>query len=368
MKNKKIVFLVSHCPDALINKRIEMLNKEFQISVIYNERGNEDFQKIKEVDYKKLSLKFNNGHLFKRIFCLLRLKKEIRQIIKKENPDYIFAFRLDMLILILTNGFKNKKIIYEVADLHEMIINNSKKINKKFARFVLTYIEKKACSYVDMLSLTSEKYYDVYYCKFVDTSKVVFMPNMPDLKYFDNYKKDNHDEFTVGFIGFVRYKKQMKLLIQAAEKTKVRIFFAGDSQDDEIKQMAEKSEYVEYYGKYNYNIEIANLYGKCDCIYSVYDTSYNNVKYALPNKLYESIYCELPILVAEGTYVGELVNKWGVGLTVDSSSLDDLVNKIVMIKENSKIYNELVLNCKKNKEKINITSYNDAFMKELKAL
>ena len=78
--------------------------------------------------------------------------------------------------------------------------------------------------------------------------------------------------------------------------------------------------------------------------------------------------CELPILVAEGTYVGELVNKWGVGLTVDSSSLDDLVNKIVMIKENSKIYNEFVLNCKKNKEKINITSYNDAFMKELKAL
>ena len=31
-------------------------------------------------------------------------------------------------------------------------------------------------------------------------------------KYFENYKKNTNKEFTIGFIGVVRYKKQMKML------------------------------------------------------------------------------------------------------------------------------------------------------------
>lgn len=363
---KKIVFLVSHCPDALINKRIEMLRSKYDVTVIYNERGNNRFQRIQNVNYVKLSLKFSNGHLIKRIFYLLKLKKEINILIKKEDAEYIFAFRLDMLILILINGFKRKKIIYEVADLHQAIINNSRNIIKKIIKLILSFIEKKACCYIDILSLTSEKYYDVYFSKFVDRSKVVFMPNIPNIKYFKNYKKINHEEFTIGFIGYVRYKKQMKLLIEAAEKSKIKVFFAGDSQDDEIKELAKKSNYVEYYGKYNYDTEIANLYSKCDCVYSVYDISYNNVKYALPNKLYESVYCELPILVSKGTYLAELVQSWGVGLTVESNSIDDLVDKMIKLKSDSKLYSKLVFNCKKNKEKMDLNIYNDKFIEKLK--
>lgn len=363
---KKIVCLVSHCPDALINKRLNMLKSEYDVSVIYNERGNKNFDKIPEINYRKLSLTFDNGHLFKRILYLAKLKKEIKNEIKASNAGYIYAFRLDMLFLVLINGFKKKSIIYEVADLHEILINNSKNILKRMIKFIMTKIEKKLCKYINILSLTSEKYYDVYFSKFVNESKVVYMPNIPDLQYFKEYKKNANKEFTVGFIGFVRYKKQMKLLIEAAEKSKTKVLFAGDSLDDEIKSLANKSKYVEYYGKYNYNEEIAELYSKCDCIYSVYDISYNNVKYALPNKLYESIYCELPILVAEGTYLGELVERWGVGIKVNSNSLDDLVNKITLLKQDTKQYNNIILKCQENKEKINMHIYNKEFMKKLK--
>lgn len=365
---KKIVCLVSHCPDALINKRLNILKTEYDVSVIYNERGNKNFNRLSEINYKKLSLAFDNGHLFKRIFYLLKLKKEIKREIKNENADCVYAFRLDMLILVLINRFKKKNIIYEVADLHEILINNSKNILKRLIKFIFTQIEKYACKYVDVLCLTSEKYYDVYFSKFVNESKVVYMPNMPDLQYFKEYKKDNHKEFTVGFIGFVRYKKQMKLLIEAAEKLKTRVLFAGDSQDDEIKQLSSNSKYVEYYGKYNYDTDIANLYAKCDCIYSVYDTAYNNVKYALPNKLYESIYCELPILVADGTYLGELVQKWGVGIKVDSNSLEDLIIKIKLLQQDKETYNMIIKKCKENKNKIDIEKYNTVFIEKLRDL
>jgi len=359
---KKIICIVSHYPDPLINKRLEMLKERYKVLVVYNERGNNNFSKIEEVDYIKMSVHFDNGQFLKRAFSLFKLKKEIKPLLKKENPYFIFAFGLDMLIMALNCGFKNKKIIYEIADLHETIINDSKNIIKKIIKFILTSIEKKACKHVDILSLTSEKYYDVYFSRFVDKAKVVYMPNIPDLKYFKDYKKNNHKDFTVGFIGLVRFNKQMKLLIKASEKTDIKVLFAGDAEDDEIKHMSQNSKNVEYYGRYNYNKEIANLYSKCDCIYSVYDISYNNVKYALPNKLYEAIYCELPILVSDGTYLSELVEKLGVGVKVDSTSLEDLIYKIELLNKNKKMYNEIVENCIKNKKKINMDIYNNKFL------
>lgn len=368
MNKDSIVCLVSHFPDPLINKRLELLKQYYNVTILYNERGNSDFIRLNDVNYKKFSIKFENGKFIKRIFCLIKLKKEIKEVIQEINPKYIYAFRLDMLVMVLINGFKNKKIIYEVADLHNSIINNSKSLLKIIIRKVLYFIEKTSCKYINILSITSEKYYDVYFSKFISKEKVVFMPNIPNLDYFKNYKKQKHEKFTIGFIGIVRYKKQMKMLIEAAEKTKINILFAGFSQDSDIMNIAKEKKYIEYYGPYNYNDDIASLYSKCDCIYSVYDTKLNNVKYALPNKLYESIYCELPIIVSRNTYLSEIVNNLGVGVSVDSDSTDDLVDTINILKNDKNKYSKIVESCKKEKKNINMKYYNNLFIKKIKTI
>lgn len=368
MNKKKILLLVSHYPDPLINKRLEMLNNTYDVTILYIKRGNEKFVKIKGINYKELDVEFKNGKFFTRIFLLLKLKKIIKKILLEINSDYIYAFRLDMLLLITNNKFKNKKIIYEVADLHNLIINNSKNILKVLIRKILITLEKNACKNIDILSITSEKYYDVYFSNFIPKKKVIFMPNIPNLEYFKNYKKCINREFTIGFIGVVRYKKQMKMLIEAAEQTKTKVLFAGISNDSEIMDLANKKAFVDYYGPYNYNKEIAKLYSKCDCIYSVYDTSLNNVKYALPNKLYESIYCELPIIVSKNTYLSELVTNMHVGVSVDSNSVEDLIEKINFLKNNKKEYTKIIDNCKKNKTSINIELYNNKFLEKLSRL
>lgn len=368
MTKKYILCIVSHFPDPLINKRLEVLKKDYNVVVLYNERGNSNFIKLNDVDYKKFSIKFENGKFLKRLFCLIGLKKEVKNIIIKLNPAYIYTFRLDMLLMVLVNGFKNKKIIYEVADLHDLIINNSKNIIKIMIRKLLYLIEKNSCKYIDILSITSEKYYDVYYSKFIDKKKVVYMPNIPNLEFFSDYNKEEHSNFTIGFIGIVRYKAQMKMLIEAANIAKVNVFFAGFSQDNDIMNMAKTREYVEYYGSYNYDNDISNLYSKCDCIYSVYDTKLNNVKYALPNKLYESIYCELPIIVSKGTHLSEIVNNLGVGIDVNSDSINDLVNVINKLKNNKGLYNKIVKNCRKEKKNINMKNYNYVFLKKIREI
>lgn len=368
MEKEKIILIVSHCPDALINKRINLLKKEYKVIVLYNERGNINFNLIEDVDYIKLNSRFENGKFLSRIVKLINIRKDVQNIIHKINPSILYAFRLDMLWLTVSNNTKRRKIIYEVADLHNIVINNSKNKIKVIAKVIVKWIEKKMCKYVDILSITSEMFFDIYFKNFIEAEKVIYMPNIPDLQYFKEYKKVNKEEFTIGFIGVVRYKEQMKMLMEAAKNANINVLFAGRSQDDEIKKFAKENSFIEYYGEYNYSTDIANLYSKCDCIYSVYDTRFNNVKYALPNKLYESIYCELPIIVAKNTYLSQLVQKLGVGCSVSDNNAEELKNTIIKLKDNKKFYNEIVLNCKKNKRDINLEKYNNEFLKKIKLI
>ena len=363
---EKIVLIVSHCPDPLINKRIQALKLDYAVTILYIERGNPDFTKYEDVEYIKMNATYKNGKLFRRIFDSFKLKKQVNKTIKDRKAENIYAFRLDMLMLISKQYLKKCKIVYEVADLHNAIINNSKNTFKIIIRKTLYSLEKNFCKYVDILSITSEKYYDVYFNKFIPKEKMVYMPNIPNVEYFKKYKKKKSGKFTVGFIGFVRYKEQMKMLIEAAKKIDIKVFFAGASDDDEIMNLSKQLKNIEYYGRYDYNTEIAQLYSKCDCIYSVYDTKYNNVKYALPNKLYESIYCKLPILVSSRTYLGKLVEELNVGVTVDAFSLTDLISKIGLLKDDKEFYEDLSKNCQKCKDVLNIDKYNKEFINKLK--
>ncbi len=368
MKKEKIMLIVSHCPDALISKRINVLKNKYQVTVLYNERGNENFNHIEDVKYIKLNCKFQNGKFISRIVKLIKIKNEIKEIIKKINPQILYAFRLDMLWLTTSNITKKKKIIYEVADLHDIVINNSKNKIKLVVKKIVKFIEKRICRYIDILCITSEKFYDVYFKEFVEKDKVVYMPNIPELKNFEEYKKVRKDKFTIGFIGVVRYKEQMKMLMEATKNLDVKVFFAGSSQDDEIERIAKENKWVEYYGKYNYSKDIAKLYSKCDCIYSVYDTKYNNVKYALPNKLYESIYCELPIIVSKDTYLSEIVQKLGIGCSVEDKNVTELKETIYKLKNDKDYYNKIVINCKNNKQNIKLEKYNNYFLKKINSI
>lgn len=137
------------------------------------------------------------------------------------------------------------------------------------------------------------------------------MPNIPEAAPFAKYKRKTRGKFTVGFIGSIRYLKQMKMLVDAAERAGCNVLFAGagvtTSDYLHIIEYCKDKYFVTFTGKYNYNEDIANLYGAVDCIYAVYDADNPNVRIALPNKLYEAVYCKLPIIVAKGTYLSEIV-------------------------------------------------------------
>ena len=100
-------------------------------------------------------------------------------------------------------------------------------------------------------------------------------------------------------------------------------------------------------------------------IYAVYDNQKRNVGVAIPNRLYEAIFCELPIIVSKGTYLADYVLSLGVGLAIDSHDLEGLVSVLSSLKEKNDEYQYLVNNCRKSKNLIDIEKYNSELIKRI---
>ena len=92
---------------------------------------------------------------------------------------------------------------------------------------------------------------------------------------------------------------------------------------------------VEIYGAYNYTEEIAKLYGKVDCKYSVYDTNISNVSISLSNRLYEAYICSVAVIDAKNTELGNIVKNESLGVVVEDRNIQDLIQEIEESKNKS---------------------------------
>ena len=63
--------------------------------------------------------------------------------------------------------------------------------------------------------------------------------------------------------------------------------------------------------------ELPILYGRANFILSVYGTYSMNTKTLLPNRLYGACTLRRPIIVSSGTYLADVVNKYGLGVVFD---------------------------------------------------
>lgn len=360
--NLKICFLLTHIPNPRMNKRIEFLKQKGLTQVICVRRASQNiWEPTQDVEHTVYDIDLPSAkHIVKRYISSQEFQKKALDKLNEIKPNVIYAEGLDTLI-IASQYKKNHdvRILFEVADLRENYIVKPKKFIKRLITRELLRKEKTVFKNVDFLVVTSPKFYDMHYKSLISKNRLLFIPNAPNIEVFKYYKK-HEGEFTVGFIGGIRYLHQMKMLVDVSEKIPCNVLFAGaggtSSDYAEIQNYCSNKENVTFTGRYDYNSQIASLYGKVDCVFAVYDADNSNVRIALPNKLYESIYCELPIIVAKGTYLSELVEKYGVGISVSHKNSEELEKAIMQLKTDKEYYDLFVENCRNTKEKLLKTS------------
>lgn len=364
--NLKICFLLTHVPDPKTNKRIKVFSNYGEVCVICTRRKSQDIWEPAFKDIKHYIFDIDlpsSNQILKRMLVSKEYQKRALTILNRVRPEIIYADGLDSLLIVskYKARFKTLQVFYDVADLRESYLETPTNIIKRFVVLAIQKAEKKAFTNVDYLVITSPKFYSEHYKKLIHSNKVLFIPNAPETKIFETYKRKNDGIFTVGFIGGIRYINQMKMLVDAAENVKCRVLFAGaggtNSDYQEILEYCRNKDFVSFTGKYDYEKEIARLYGSIDCVYAVYDADNPNVRIALPNKLYESILCELPIIVAKNTYLSELVESWGVGVSVGHQNLNELADVLKKLKDDKNFYESIVCECKKHRNNSDFSKF-----------
>lgn len=344
----KIAFLISHVPDPRLIRRISFLATEYSVSVLYFDRENREEKApvaAAGVEFVRIAPRRVSGRLGGRLLRTLVYYLRVLPLLIRMRPVAVHCANLDMLFLgVLYQKWFNSRVrvIYEVADLHPLIYNENDGWKGLVRRFFCS-IERRLCANCDLLIVTSPVFVDSHFGSFVDKDKVLFQPNTPERHVFEGFRKrERTTGLTIGAIGTVRYAEQLRMLVDVSERIEgIDVLIAGEGPDSEsIRAYCKNKTHVRFYGGYDYNREIKHLYEQVDCVYAVYDTEIPNVRVALPNRLYEAIVCELPIIVAEGTVLAQFCLEHGVGYSVSDREPEQLEQLLQRLLDDPRVLEE----------------------------
>ncbi len=329
-----IVFLSSQVPDPRLNRRIKSLSSlGKQLTVLYWERTYGFGFKLEPRDnVKYIALKSNDyKSLIKRLKETISLQKTTFSILKDIDPEIIYISGIECVRAAeKVRQIKSVLLVLEIADLIAIrYIERSKVFKNQIESWVNRLISK-----ADALVITSPFYYSEYYRDRVDIleERIFLFENVPERRLFGNFRKRKfQNTFNVGFVGGVRYYESIKTLFEAArELNNVEVIVSGLGPDfDRVMELSKSYKNTKITGKYDYEKDILEVYSKLDLIYSVYESDSEGVRLALPNKLYEAIVCEIPIVVSKGTCLEKYVKGLGVGYSVEYGNVEELRSLLV---------------------------------------
>lgn len=315
----EIVFISSALQQPRHQKRIDMLREAYSIDVYYFYRNKylENYKGYEESATKLGEIK--DGSTFTRIFLLIKLLFILlfhkAKIVYCTSPD-------QALVAILAF----KKVIFEVGDLYQ--IDGGNRIYQTLDKFILPRISG--------LVITSPYFYDGYFKKYEKEliGKVVVIENklVPKLNdCIDSYR--NYFEFglhekkiKLGIIGSLVFKKPLELVsqyLQNSSNSELHIY--GDGLYSIFKDNPNSF----YHGRFKSPEDLSNIYKNIDINIILYDYDNNNVKLALPNKLYESIAYLKPIICAADVALSNYVINHKIGVVVKNDDIQTAVDEII---------------------------------------
>lgn len=268
----------------------------------------------------------------KKISCFIKTLYRIKKENKKNDIFYIFSAEMGNFSWIL----RNRKTIYEEADILGAYFK--KELFRKFAKI----IDKGTIRRSLLTVLTSEGFVDYTFGESNKPENVLVIPNKLNSRFFNAERKAEvspsipdikHLKF--GFVGIIRYPNTIvrfaEVIGREFPQHEFHFFGAPDvpSFIDNVKEMPN----VFLHGPFVNPVELPSIYSQIDIVISCYDITSWNVRVAEPNKLYEAVFFETPIVVSKETFLAKQVERYNAGYAIkadDDQSIIDFVNSIII--------------------------------------
>ena len=184
------------------------------------------------------------------------------------------------------------------------------------ARAVVRLLEHRAYRAADTIVVANPGTAD-YYRELGAGDKVIIVENAPDTDQFAPVTRPEGAPFTVGYFGQKRYPEELRALIEVVGQHEGMhaLLAGGGVAEAEVARLAESMPRVQVSGRFDYS-ELPALYTRCDVVYAVYDVRLGNVRTLFPVKVMEAMAAALPVVVADGTWIGDYVRQQSIGLAV----------------------------------------------------
>lgn len=350
---QKVLFLYGNRPEPLPIHMMRLLNStdEYQVELLYFNRKDSPVclplsGLIDQEQCSRVTWPVGN-HLISKIVNRCIVLALLVKRIRLKAPDVIHPWNFDMLLAarIAASTLKHTKVVFTLQDTTEWLLSP-----------IARAVQRWAYRGVDCLFVTSQGFESGFLRRFhliADDQKVVFVPNVPPAQQFACFKpRKPGTELTVGYIGLFRGKEGIRTLFEAVQLARdrgadIRLLFAGIGiEQDLVKRLAKGNTFVDYLGPYRHDQEILDLYGKVDILYAIYDQSYDK-QIHLAYRLCEAVNCRLPIIVAKGTHMSEVVETHGIGVSVDLGDIEGLAQALAMFHQSYAKRMQIAVNCEK---------------------
>jgi hypothetical protein len=288
------------------------------------------------------------GSGYRQIFKFLKFKREVYDYLRNKDFEALHCHDFDGLFIgVGLNKKLGLKLTYDEHDLFYMYFYNRKGFINKFIYNAIIIMEKHMLKKVDTHIVVTPKMKQIY-SKI--SRNIYVINNAPYKNLFKNIEKVPSTKLRIGFIGSVRYYDEMKALIDASQKYSEYVQIVICGRGIYSKQLAEYSKkFSNVYIRGVYHIsELEKLYSSTDITYAFYPG--NTAAVSMPNKFFESIITETPIIANIATEFGFEVSKNNFGYAVGGSNLrKELENVIGRLVENPREKEKIIDNMRRMK-------------------
>jgi len=345
--NKSIILSVTNdlVTDQRVHKVASSLHEEgFKVTVVGRELKN-SLQIDRDYKTKRFRLFFNSKVWFYaeynlRLFFYLLFHK----------ADLYISNDLDTLLPnFLVSKLKKKSLIY---DSHELFCEVPELNERKFQKSVWKKLEE---------FLLPKSLYNITVCKSISDeykkqygSNFEVVRNVPLRKL--PCKITEKDEVILIYQGALNKDRGIELMIESMKfmpDYKLWIVGSGDL-DDELVSLASdvgvKSN-VKFLGRKNFE-ELTEVTCKATLGLSLERDTSASYHFALPNKLFDYIQAEIPVVVSDLPEMKRIVKDFHVGEVFEGRTAEELSILIVNLIKDKPRYNSFVLNSKKASQEL----------------
>lgn len=334
MVKPKIVFILESISQPRCIKRINsFIAKEFDVEIYGIDRGK--YNENASISGKQINIignqKDGDDYFKKAINNNIEINKIIKSHKTQSTVFYSFGFALTLSLFL--NGCRN--YVYEVSD----ILYGYNRFN--LIRPILKKIDKYLIKKSIVTVFTSEGFVK-YLFRNNSPDNIIIQPNRLNV-YFRNVERSNYHSnvestnLRFAYVGAFRYPNTVfrfaKIIGESFPQNEFH--FYGDSKlTEQVITLSKQYDNVKYFGSFKNPDDLESIYKNFDVVVACYDIQSLNERIAEPNKLYEALFFNKPIIVSKNTFLAKKVENLNCGYAIDASNDQSIISFIDSLKTN----------------------------------